>query len=107
MKKLFIAAMLIMGGLSLSTVSSANAMPIAAASGIEIAGDNVQLVGGDWGHSKHWGHKRHWGHKGYWGWKKHYYKKHYGYKPYYYGHKRRYGYGYGYKKHYGKFHKGY
>lgn len=93
MKKLFIAAaMLIMGGLSLSAVSSANAMPMAAASGVEVASDNIQLVGGK---------KKHWGHKGYWGWKKHYHKKYYGYKPYYYGHKKYYKYGYGHKKHYG------
>lgn len=84
MKRIFLAiALLVMGGISLSTVSSANAMP-ATASIAEAAEakSGLQLVG-SW---KHRGYHRGYGHRYHKGYR---YGKHHG--RYYRGHGKRYG----------------
>jgi hypothetical protein len=70
MKRIFfIVALLILGGISLSTASTANAMPALKSIG-EVADSkgSVQLT------------------TGYWHWRKHYWRDHYGhyYKPHHY-----------------------
>lgn len=67
-KMIFAIALLIMGGFSLSTASTANALPaIAAVSGAAEAGTELQLVGGGYYHHR----KRH-------GFKKFHSRWHYG-----------------------------
>lgn len=80
MKKRIIAgAMMIMGGLSLSTVTSVNAMPMAAASGLEMARGNIQLVDGDCYNDK-WGQSGHYSQGAYWKDKKYHSTKKYEHK---------------------------
>jgi hypothetical protein len=81
MKRIFfIVALLILGGISLSTDSTANAMPALKSVGEVVdAKGSVQLATGYWHWRKHyWRH--HYGHydNGYYG--------HHDYKPYYYRH---------------------
>jgi hypothetical protein len=90
MKKIFfVVALLIMGGFSLSTASTANAMPALKSIGeVADAKGGVQLTTGYWHWKKHhW--RDHYGHH----YKPHYY--HYGYyKPYYYKHYKWHPHGY-------------
>lgn len=105
MKKIIFAlAMLIMGGVSLSTASQANAAPISSVAAISEAvqqADGVEKVT--------YKHKYYpkgyykgfcWDYRGHWWCKRHFWPKYYGH----YGHKKHFYRGKFFKKHYGKKH---
>lgn len=74
-KLLFALALMMIGGASLSTASTANAAPAIASIGQAAeAKGGIQLVGGHHGYRRHYGH---YGHRYY----RHY--GHYNYRPYY------------------------